>query len=287
MSEQVFPASFGQQRLWFLDQVLPGTTAYNLARAFRLTGSLDPAALTSALQSIISRHESLRTVFISIDDEVRQVVLSTLEFDLPISDISELPAVQREQAALSMAGEEASKPFDLSKGPLLRVKLLRLSPVEHILVLVIHHIIVDGWSMNLLFHEMGELYASFVVGRQPQLPKLNLQYSDYSLWQRASVTSDFLAGELDYWKNKLQGAETVLQLPTDHPRPAADSGRGESIHFELSHETNKSLKALAQSETATLFMALLTIFQVLLGRYTLQDSILVGSPTAGRNDVDL
>ena len=188
---------------------------------------------------------------------------------------------------LVCAGEEASKPFDLSKGPLLRAKLLRLSPGEHILVLVIHHIIVDGWSMNLLFHEMGELYAGFVAGRQPQLPKLNLQYSDYSQWQRASMTNDFLAGELDYWKNKLQGAETVLGLPTDHPRPAADSGRGKSIHFELSRETNESLKALAQSETATLFMALLTIFQVLLGRYTLQDSILVGSPTAGRNDVDL
>jgi amino acid adenylation domain-containing protein len=287
MSEQMFPASFGQQRLWFLDQVLPGTTAYNLARAFRLTGSLDPEALASALQSIISRHESLRTVFVSLDDQVSQVILSTLRFDLPISDISELPAVQREQTALRKAGEEASKPFDLSKGPLLRAKLLRLSSVEHILVLVFHHIIVDGWSMNLLFHEMGELYASSVLGRQPQLPKLNLQYSDYSQWQRASVTSDYLAGELDYWKNKLQGAETVLQLPTDHPRSAADSGRGESIHFELSDETNKRLKALAQSETATLFMALLTIFQVLLGRYTLQDSILVGSPTAGRNDVDL
>ncbi|HXP43502.1 MAG TPA: condensation domain-containing protein, partial [Candidatus Acidoferrales bacterium] len=236
---------------------------------------------------MISRHESLRTVFISLDDQVGQVILSTLKLDLPISDISDLPAVQREQAALRMAGEEASKPFDLSKGPLLRAKLLRLSPVEHILVLVIHHIIVDGWSMNLLFSEMGELYASFILGRQPQLPKLNLQYSDYSRWQRASVTSDYLAGELDYWKNKLQGAETVLQLPTDHRRPAADSGRGESIYFELSHETGKSLKALAQRETATLFMALLTIFQVLLGRYTLQDSILVGSPTAGRNDVDL
>jgi amino acid adenylation domain-containing protein len=287
MSEQVFPASFGQQRLWFLDQVLPGTTAYNLARAFRLNGSLDPVALASALQSIVSRHESLRTVFISQDDEVRQVIMSALKFELPISDISELPAVQRVQVALSMAGEEASEAFDLSKGPLLRAKLLRLSPVEHILVLVIHHIIVDGWSMNLLFHEMGELYASFVIGRQPQLPTLNLQYSDYSQWQRASLTSDFLAGDLDYWKNKLQGAETVLQLATDHPRPAADSGRGKSIHFELSRETNKSLKTLAQSETATLFMALLTIFQVLLGRYTLQDNILVGSPTAGRNDVDL
>jgi amino acid adenylation domain-containing protein len=285
--EQVFPASLGQQRLWFLDQVVPGTAAYNLARAFRLTGSLDRAALAKALQSVISRHESLRTIFIFIDGEVRQVVLPTLKFDLPVSDISELPAAQREQVALRIAGEDASKPFELSTGPLLRAKLVRLGSEDHILVLVIHHIITDGWSMNVLFHEMGELYASFAGDRQPQLPKLNLQYSDYSRWQRATLTEDFLAGKLGYWTNKLQGAETVLQLPTDHLRPAAHSGRGNSIHFDLSPERNKSLKALAQSENATLFMSLLAVFQVLLGRYALQDNVLLGTPTAGRNDVEL
>ena len=129
---------------------------------------------------------------------------------------------------------------------------------------VIHHIIADGWSMNLLFHEMGELYAGFATGNQPPLPKLNLQYADYARWQRNFMTSDFLAGELDYWKNKLRGAETVLQLPTDYTRPAAHSGRGKSLHFDLSQETNKSLKTLAQSENATAFMALLAVFQVLL-----------------------
>jgi amino acid adenylation domain-containing protein len=287
MSEQVFPASFGQQRLWFLDQVIPGTTAYNLARAFRLTGLLDQAALAKALNSIILRHESLRTVFIPLDDEVGQVVLPVLNLELPVSDIRDLPANQREQVALQIASEEAGRVFDLSKGPLLRVRLIRVSSEEHILVLVIHHIIVDGWSMNLLFHEMAELYSGIVAGRQPKLAELNLQYSDYSRWQRSSVTPEFLADELDYWKNKLQGAETVLQLPTDHARPAVTSGSGKSIHFELSHKTGESLKSLAQSENATLFMALLATFQVLLGRYTLQDSVLVGSPTAGRNDVDL
>jgi amino acid adenylation domain-containing protein len=287
MSEQAFPTSFGQQRLWFLDQVIPGTAAYNLARAFRLTGSLNEGALAEALQSVISRHESLRTIFLSIDDDVRQVVLSELKFDLPVLDFTGLPAVQREHAALQIAGEEASKPFDLSTGPLLRARLLRIGSGDHILVLIIHHIITDGWSMNLLFHEMGELYAGFVAGRQPQLPTLNLQYSDYSRWQRTAITGDFLAGEINYWKNKLQGAETVLQLPTDHSRQAAHSGHGNSIHFDLGYETNKSLKALAHGENATLFMALLAVFQVLLGRYALQDSILVGSPTAGRNDVEL
>ncbi|HEY6376501.1 MAG TPA: amino acid adenylation domain-containing protein [Edaphobacter sp.] len=287
MSEQEFPASFGQQRLWFLDQVVPGTAAYNLARAFRLTGSLHVTALARALQTIVSRHESLRTIFIPRDAEVRQVVLSTLEFGLPVLDITDLPAAQREQAALRLASEEAREPFELSRGPLLRAKLYRLGSADHILVLVFHHIIVDGWSMNLLFHEMGKLYADFVANRSPQLPEFNLQYSDYSRWQRASATNDVFAGDLDYWKDKLRGAETVLQLPTDHPRPAVSSGRGKSIHFELSPEANKRLKALAQSENATLFMALLSVFQVLLGRYTLQDNILIGSPTAGRNDVEL
>ena len=287
MTEQVFPTSFGQQRLWFLDQFAPRTTAYNLPRALRLTGSLDRAALAKALQSVIARHQSLRTIFISVDGEPKQVVLSALRFDLPMADLSDLPAAQRERAAVRIAGEEASEPFDLGTGPLLRAKLLRLGSEDHILVFIIHHIISDGWSMNLLFREMGELYASFVTGRQPQLPTLNLQYSDFSRRQRESVTTDFLTDELNYWKNKLQGAETVLQLPTDHPRPVVHSGRGKSFHFDLSYETNKNLKALAQSENATPFMALLAAFQVLLGRYTLQDDILIGTPTAGRNDVEL
>lgn len=144
MSERVVPTSFGQQRLWFLDQVTPGTAAYNLARALRLTGSLRQAALAEALQSVISRHESLRTVFVAEGDQVRQVVLSALRFDLPVSDLSELPTLQREQVALRVASEEASKPFDLSTGPLLRAKLFRLGSEEYILVFVIHHIIADG-----------------------------------------------------------------------------------------------------------------------------------------------
>ena len=166
MSKKVSPTSFGQQRLWFLDQVTPGTAAYNLARALRLSGSLNQAALAKALQAIVSRHESLQTVFVTEGDQVRQVVLSAPPtFDLSLSDLSELPAPQREQAALRVAGEEASKPFDLSRGPLLRAKLFRLGLEEHILLFVIHHIIADGWSMNLLFHEMGELYAGFADRR--------------------------------------------------------------------------------------------------------------------------
>ena len=143
-----------------------------------------------------------------------------------------------------------------------------------------------GWFLNLLFHEIGEIYG-FLTGEQPKLPKLNLHYSDYSRWQRASLTGNFFASELNHWKNKLQGSETVLQLPTDRPRPATHSGRGHSLHFDLSHETNEKLRVLAQSENSTLFMALISVFQVLLGRYANQDSVLIGTPTAGRNDVEL
>jgi Condensation domain len=288
MIKQVFPTSFGQQRLWFLDQIMPGTAAYNLARVLRFSGSLNQAVLAKALQAIIARHESLRTIFVAEGDQVRQVVSTAPPaFDLSLSNLSELPVAQRELAALRVAGEETGKPFDLSRGPLLRVRLFRLGPEEHILLFVIHHIIADGWSMNLLFHEMAELYAGFATGSQPSLAKLNFQYADYARWQRNVVTSDFLAGEIEYWKNKLDGAETVLRLPTDYPRPAAHSGRGRSIHFNLSQETNKSLKALAQSENATLFMVLLAVFQILLARYTSQSKILIGTPTAGRTDVEL
>jgi len=288
MSKQVFPSSFGQQRLWFLNQVTPGTAAYNLARAFRLSGELKPSALEQALQATIARHESLRTVFLAEGDQVRQVVLpASTTFELTLSDLSDLPAGEREKAALRIAGEEAGHPFDLSTGLLLRARLFRLDSKEHILLFVVHHIITDGWSMNLLFHEIGELYSSSISGAPASLPELTLRYTDYARWQREFVSGDLVAGEIDFWKTKLQGAETILRLPTDYPRPAAHSGRGRNVHFVLSHKTNRNLKELAQSENATLFMVLLATFQVLLARYALQDTFLVGTPTAGRGDVEL
>jgi amino acid adenylation domain-containing protein len=287
MTEQIFPTSFGQRRLWFLDQFSEGTTAYNLSRAFRLTGFLDRAALAKALQSVVARHDSLRTIFTSIDGEPNQVVLSALDLDLPISDLTDVPAGRREEAALRIAAEEASKLFNLRTGPLLRTQLVCLGPQDHLLVFTIHHIISDGWSMNLLFREMGELYSGFVAGSEPRMSPVNLQYSAFCRWQRATMTDEFLADELDYWKHKLQDANLVLELPTDHCRPAVLGGRGKSFRFDLNHQTNDKLKTLAQSENATPFMALLAAFQVLLSRYTSQDNILIGTPTAGRNDVEL
>jgi len=204
-----------------------------------------------------------------------------------MSDLSDRPVAERVQAALQIAGDEASKPFSLSTGPLLRFRLIRLGLDDHILVLSIHHIISDGWSLHLLLEEIGEMYSGFVAGSEPRLHVLAHRYSDFCRWQRSSITADFLADEIKYWKNKLQDAATILQLPTDHRRPAVHAGRGNNFQFELSQETTKGLTALVQREGATLFMGLVAAFQVLLSRYTSQENILIGTPAAGRNDVDL
>ncbi len=285
MDEQVFPTSFSQQRLWFLDQLEPDTAAYNLPRTLRLTGKLDVAALTKAFKRTVSRHESLRTVFTSTDGEPSQVVLADIAVELPTVDLRHLRLKEREETAFRIAGEEARRPFDLASGPLFRAKLLQLGPEDHILVLVMHHIITDGWSMGLLFEEIGEQYSALAAGREPELPVLPIQYSDYASWQRQTVSGELLAEHLDYWRNTLRGAQTLLELQTDHPRAPVHTGHGDDVYFQLSEATAERLKKLAQAEGATLFMALLTVFQILLRRYTAQQSILVGTPTAGRNEV--
>ncbi len=287
MHEQLFPTSFSQQRLWFLDQFEPGTAAYNLPRTLRLTGKLDGRSLAMALKAAVSRHESLRTVFTSVDGESFQIILPDIELDLPVIDLRHLAFQEREQAAFRVAGEEARQPFDLGAGPLLRARLLQLDAEDHILVLVMHHIITDGWSMGLLFDEIGEHYTAFTTGRSPALPPLPIQYSDFAHWQKQAVSGELLAEHLDYWRNTLRGAQTLLELQTDRPRLPVHSGHGDDVYLQLSEATTGQLKNLAQEEGGTLFMALLTVFQVLLRRYTGQESILVGTPTAGRNDVEI
>ena len=287
MTEGFFPTSFGQERLWFLDQLEPGTAAYNLGWAFRIIGSLDQAALVKAFQAVVARHEPLRTVFSSWEGEPKQVVLPEMELEMPTVDLVELPFGERQQAILQLAGEETRRPFDLSRGPLMRVKLVRTGARDQVLVLVMHHIVTDGWSMGLLFLEVAELYRSLTAGREPQLPELSIRYSDFSRWQREFIREESPADQLKYWKGKLQGAETVLHLPTDHPRPSRHRGHGRTLSFQLDQKPTEELKTLAQAERATLFMVLLAVFQVLLRRYTGQDSVLVGTPTAGRNDVEL
>ncbi|HEX4783488.1 MAG TPA: amino acid adenylation domain-containing protein [Candidatus Sulfotelmatobacter sp.] len=287
MSQSVFPASFAQQRLWFLDQLDPGTAAYNLPRAFRILGPLNVDNLTRAFQLVIERHAALRTVFDSVEGEGRQIVLSEPEVEIPVVDVESFPNSEREDEALRIAAEEGRKPFDLKEGPLIRPVLVRLEPEKHFLVLTMHHIIADGWSIALLFREVTTSYAAITKEEAPDLPELPLQYTEYAQWQREYMSGDVLSGEIDFWKRKLAGAQPLLELPLDHARPTTASWNGATEQLDIPAATLAKLKGLAQAESSTLFMVAMAAFQTLLWRYANQESILIGTPIAGRNDVDL
>src|SRR5580658_3987914 len=287
MTQTSYPASFAQQRLWFLDQLEPGAAAYNLVRAFRITGLLDINALTSAVRAVVRRHESLRTVFEMVEGETRQVVLSNVDIQVSLVDVTHLPSGDRRKAALRIASEEGKIPFDLTRGPLLRAFLVRIDQEQHLLVLAMHHIVTDGWSISILFRELARSCEAFVKGEEPQLPELPLQYAEYAQWQRESISGEILAKQVAYWKNKLTGAQTILDLPADHPRPLIHSWHGATEELILDSRVLAELKQLAQQEGATLFMVSMAVFQALLWRYTGQDSILVGTPTAARSQVEI
>ena len=287
MSAAGLPASFAQDRLWFLDQLEPGTAAYNLVRAFRITGPLNVNALTSAIGAVIRRHESLRTIFESVDGEARQVVLSDVDVQVPILNLAHFPESEREPEALRIASEEGKKPFDLTRGPLLRTALLQLSRDQYILVLAMHHIVTDGWSISILFRELAHCYEAYASGREPQLPELPIQYVEYAQWQREYITGELLAKQVKYWKNKLAGAQTILDLPADRPRPTTHSWHGATEELIFESQDRAALKEFAQTEGATLFMVSMAAFQALLWRYTGQDSILVGAPTAARSQIEI
>jgi amino acid adenylation domain-containing protein len=287
MSAAGLPASFAQDRLWFLDQLEPGTAAYNLVRAFRITGPLNVNALTSAIGAVIARHESLRTIFESVDGEARQVVLADVDVQVPILNLADLPESEREREALRIASEEGKRPFDLTRGPLLRTVLLQVSRDQYILVLAMHHIITDGWSISILFRELAHCYEAYASGREPELPELPIQYVEYAQWQREYITGEVLAKQVQYWKNKLAGAQTILDLPTDRPRPTTHSWHGATEELIFESQVRAALKEFAQSEGATLFMVSMAAFQALLWRYTSQDSILVGTPTAARSQIEI
>lgn len=287
MSRSAFPASFAQERLWFLDQFEPGSAAYNIPRVFRISGPLQADILTKALQAVVQRHAALRTVFDSIEGEARQVVLSSREVNIPITDLSDLPEGERETTALRMAAEEGMKPFDLSQGPLLRLTLLRLDPETCMLALVMHHIIADGWSISRLFRDLTKTYAAFLENKEPELPELPIQYTEYAHWQREYMSGEVLQKEIEHWRNTLAGAQTQLDLPTDHNRPAMQTWHGARKEITFSAAALAKLKALAQKESATLFMVTMAAFQAMLWRYTQQESILVGTPIAARNHVEI
>ena len=246
--------SFAQQRMWFLWQLDAHSGAYNLPGAVRLTGTLNLPALEQAFVSLVERHETLRTVFQrQADDTLRQVPASA-PLVIKHVDFSALPATVRERAVAETAEQQSVLPFDLSVGPLLRVTLLKLAEQEHVLLLTLHHIVSDGWSMNVLIDEFIHCYDAFEAGAQPQLAPLPIQYSDYALWQRRWLEAGEQARQLDYWQAQLGDEHPVLELPTDHPRPAMPSYRGTRYEFEVDGQLAEQLRATAQKHNITLFM---------------------------------
>jgi len=282
-----FPLSFAQRRLWFLDQLEPNSPLYNIASAVRLTGALNVTALEQSLNQIVRRHESLRTTFVAKDGHPVQVIAPELTVPLPVVDLHSLSEAEREAEALQLAIEEAQRPFDLAKGPLLRTTLLRLDEEDHILLLTMHHIISDGWSMGVFVREMGALYEALSQGRPSPLPELPIQYVDFAQWQRKWLQGEELERQLAYWKEQLAGLPPLLELPTDRPRPAVQRYQGAHHSFALSKSLSQALESLSQEEGATLFMTLLAAFQTLLYRYTGQEDICVGTPIANRTRAEI
>ncbi|HJX28291.1 MAG TPA: amino acid adenylation domain-containing protein, partial [Thermoanaerobaculia bacterium] len=283
------PLSFAQQRLWFLEQLEPGNTAYHMPQAVRLTGRVSAKLLERIFAAIVARHEALRTTFVSRGEQPAQVIASAGERPpvLRVIDLSGLPEAEREERAHALARQEAARPFDLRTGPLMRQTLVRLAAEDHLLLLNLHHIVSDGWSMGVLIGEIAELYRAFSSGDEPRLPALPVQYADYAVWQRGWLQGEVLAAELAWWREQLAGLPPLLELPTDRPRPPVQSFRGGQLGLRLPADLSDRLRALAHREGATLFMALLAGFQALLARCSGQDQIAVGSPIAGRNHSEI
>ncbi|HEV7519446.1 MAG TPA: condensation domain-containing protein, partial [Thermoanaerobaculia bacterium] len=280
------PLSFSQERLWFLDQLDPGSAAYNLPVALWLRGWLDAAALAASCQEIVRRHESLRTTFAMLeggDGVPVQVIAATSATSLAIPriDLRGLPAGDRESELRRLVLAEAGRPFDLAHGPLLRVTLVRLAVGEHAALMTLHHIVSDGWSIEVLIRELSALYGSGLAGRPSPLPELALQYPDFAHWQRDYLSGEVLAGELAYWREALSGVAT-LDLPVDRPRPPMRRGHGAICRFSLPAEWTGDLERVARAAGGTLFMTLLAGLTALLSRYTGQEDVAVGSPVANR-----
>ncbi len=283
----IFPLSLAQKRLWFMDQLEPGSAMYNIPLAFRLSGSLNVDALRQTVEAIVSRHESLRTTFRMVDEQPMQCIAEQGSISLCVTDLTDLPETGHGTEVERLTSEEFGKPFDLVHGPLFRINLLRLGEKEHILLLVMHHIISDGWSIGVLLQEMAAFYNAFVQGTAPSLPELPIQYADFAEWQREWLKGEALESQTSYWKRQLDGTLPVLELSTDHPRPVVQTHRGKRKSRVLPKTLEKALTVLSQREGVTLFMTALAAFQTLLHRYTGQDDVIVGSVTANRDRVEI
>jgi NRPS condensation-like uncharacterized protein len=285
--DRALPLSFAQQRLWFLDQMEPGSSFYNISAVVRLTGKLNVDALERSFGEIVRRHETLRTRFEVVDGQPVQVIDSSLSHCLRLVDLRGLSEGERGREVERRAAVEAQTPFDLSGGALLRTQLLQLDQDDHALLLTIHHIISDAWSLGILIKELTVLYQSFDRDEQSPLPELAVQYADFARWQQDWLQGEALATQISYWQQHLAGAPALLNFPTDRPRPPIQRFEGERQTFVLPKDLTESLKSLSRRQGATLFMTLLAVFKTLLFRYTGQTDIVVGTPIAGRNRADV
>jgi len=276
------PLSFAQEQLWFMDRLAPGNAVYNVADIIDFHGEYNAEAMRRAIQELARRHETLRTQFSHDGGQPMQVILPELDVPLAELDLRSLPEPERAREWNRVVRDMGRQPFDLSRAPLLRFTMVHLSPREHRLLLTIHHILTDEWSMELLHLELQRLYEAFSAGRPSRLPELPVQYADFACWQREWLRGATLENLTSYWKEELSGAPTILELPTDKPRPAVQSFRGATEKFQLSGKLLSELKTLAREQQATLFMILEAAFVALLHRYTGQDDIVVGTPISGR-----
>ena len=279
-ADDTAPASFSQERLWFLSQLEPDSPVYNLPLAVRLSGELNLAAFERALEEIVRRHESLRTTFSEVEGKPVQVSAPPAPVVVPLVDLTALP--DAEAAARRLADEDARRPFDLARGPLLRACVLRVAPGEHVALLATHHIVSDAWSMGLLVKELAALYEPFARGLAPALPELPIQFADYAYWQREQLRGERLDAQLDYWTKRLRGAPTSVEWPASAAHTAPQAGGGARLFVKLSKELTESLKELARREGVTLYMTMLAAYGVLLHGHTGRGDILVGSPIANR-----
>jgi amino acid adenylation domain-containing protein len=280
------PLSFAQQRLWFLDQLEPGNPFYNIVVAFRVQGPLQKAVLEHSFQEILRRHEILRTTCVTREGQPSQVIAPAEEFTLPVVNLRDRPPAEQEAEARRRATEEARRPFNLDRGPLLRVTLLQLGETAHILLLILHHFVADGWSMRLLLRELATLYEAFLTGAPSPLPELPMQYTEFAHWQRDCFSGEVWEKQLVFWKKQLAGAPPVFELPTDYPRPAVQTYRGALHAFRLPAPLSEAIRALSRREEVTLFMTLLAAFQTLLHRYTSQSDLVVGTTVSNRTRIE-
>ena len=280
------PLSFAQQRLWFLDLLEPNSPVYNIPHAVQLNGPLDLSALERSVNKLIQRHESLRTTFPTNTGQPAQLIRPPEPFTLIVEDLTARRDELRGAELRQLMDDEARRPFDLANGPLFRVRLFRLGEEEHVLAVTMHHIISDGWSMGVATRELGAFYTADLQGDPSPLPKLKLQYADYAAWQREWLQGEVLEEQLSYWRRRLAGAPSVLELPTDKPRPPRQSHRGSRVSMQLEPETTRLLKSLSRRHNTTLFITVLAGFQALLSRWSGETDIVVGTVVAGRNKAE-